>query len=148
MNKTQGITKKVQFSIDIAASPEKVWHALWDDANYRAWTSVFTEGSHALTDNWKEGSKVLFLGPDGSGMYSIVARNIPNEFMSFEHHGEVKNHAEIPMPWAGAHEDYYLAANGDTTTLRTEMDASPEFEAFFNATFPQALQKIKELAEA
>ena len=141
--------KKVQFTIDIAASPERIWHILWDDANYRAWTGVFHEGSHAITDNWREGSKVLFLGPDGgSGMYGIIARNIPNEFMSFEHQGEVKNHQEIPMPWAGAHEDYRLTANGHITTLLAEMDATPEFEAFFNATFPKAMQKIKELAEA
>jgi uncharacterized protein YndB with AHSA1/START domain len=143
--------KKVQFTIEIAASPEKIWHALWDDANYRAWTSVFHEGSHAVTDNWKEGSKVLFLGPegiDGGGMFGIIARNIPNEFMSFAHHGEIKNGQEVPMPWAGALENYYLSPNGDTTILRTEMDATPEFESYFNETFPKALQKVKELAEA
>ena len=56
------------FSVDIKASREKVWNALWgDDSAYRKWSSAFTEGSYAVTDNWKEGTKVLFPDPKGSG---------------------------------------------------------------------------------
>ena len=76
--------EKLNFSISINAPKEKVWEMLWDDAGYRAWTNVFAEGSWAKTDSWKEGSKVLFLGPNGSGMVSSVAANKPNEFMSFK----------------------------------------------------------------
>jgi hypothetical protein len=38
--------------------------SMWDDSTYRQWTSAFSEGSHAVSD-WKEGSKVLFLSPEG-----------------------------------------------------------------------------------
>jgi uncharacterized protein YndB with AHSA1/START domain len=36
---------RLHFSIDIAAPRDKVWRALWDDARFRDWTSVFAEGS-------------------------------------------------------------------------------------------------------
>ena len=86
--------EKINFATTINAPREKVWKVLWDDASYRNWTSVFTEGSYAKTDNWKEGSKVLFLSPEGDGMVSKVASNKPNKFMSFEHLGVVKNGVE------------------------------------------------------
>ncbi|HEU4860337.1 MAG TPA: hypothetical protein VFT15_10890 [Chitinophagaceae bacterium] len=60
--------EKINFATTINAPREKVWKVLWDEASYRDWTSVFTEGSYAKTDNWKEGSKVLLLSPDGDGM--------------------------------------------------------------------------------
>ena len=58
--------KKLNFTTKIDAPKEKVWNTLWNDATYRAWTSAFAEGSFAETDNWKEGSKVLFLDPNGT----------------------------------------------------------------------------------
>ena len=53
--------KNMNFDISINAPREKVWEVLWDDASYRKWTSAFSEGSYAVTDNWKKGSKILFL---------------------------------------------------------------------------------------
>jgi len=40
--------KKIQFSTEINAPKEKVWNVLWDDATYRKWVSVFSEGSKAV----------------------------------------------------------------------------------------------------
>jgi hypothetical protein len=77
----------------------------------------FAEGSYAQTDNWKEGSKVLFLGPGGDGgMVSKVATNKKNEFMSFEHLGVVKDgiedtESDSAKGWAGARENYRLTDN-------------------------------------
>jgi uncharacterized protein YndB with AHSA1/START domain len=62
--------QKINFSISINAPKEKVWKVLWNDDSYRKWTSAFAEGSYAVTDNWKEGTKVKFLDPKGSGMIS------------------------------------------------------------------------------
>lgn len=143
--------KKGNFSVKINAPKEKVWDTLWNDESYRKWTSVFSEGSYADTD-WKEGSKVLFLSGDGSGMYSQVARNIPNEFMSFRHLGVVKNGIEQPMDeetkqWSGAMENYRLREKDGVTELTTEMDMTDDFADYFEKTLPQALEKVKELAE-
>ena len=100
----------MNFSIDINVPKEKVWNALWEDASYREWTSAFMEGSYAVTDNWKEGTKVLFLDPKGSGMVSMVAEDKPYGFMSFKHLGEVIDGVEDTTSdkvkqWAGALEN-------------------------------------------
>jgi hypothetical protein len=144
--------EKINFSIDINAPREKVWDILWHDDSYRKWTSAFAEGSYAETDNWKEGSKVLFLSPGGEGMVSTVASNKKNEFMSFKHLGVVKNgvedtDSENVKGWAGAMENYRLKDENGKTKLVVDMDSTDEFKDYFSKTWPIALQKVKELAE-
>jgi uncharacterized protein YndB with AHSA1/START domain len=144
--------EKINFSTSINAPREKVWKVLWNDDSYRQWTSAFMEGSYAKTDNWKEGSKVLFLGPGGSGMVSTVAKNRTNEFMSFKHLGEVKNgvedtESERAKGWAGAMENYRLTDENGKTKLEVDMDSNDEFKDYFEKTWPVALEKVKELAE-
>lgn len=143
---------KLNFSISINASKEKVWNTLWKDSSYREWTSVFAQGSYAVSD-WNEGDKISFLSPTGSGMYSSIARKIPNEFMSFKHIGEVKQGIEQPAgfangDWGDATENYKLTANGNTTVLEVEMDMDPAYEAYFKDAFPKALDKVKLIAES
>jgi uncharacterized protein YndB with AHSA1/START domain len=144
--------KKLTFSIQIDAPKEQVWNVLWNDESYRAWTSVFHPGSYAKSD-WKEGSKILFLGGDGNdGMISTIARLIPNEFMSFQHLGELKNGVEdydspSAKGWAGAMENYTLQEKNGGTELSVELDADNSFADYFTQAFPKALDKVKELAE-
>lgn len=141
--------QKLNFSIDILAPKSKVWSVLWNDDSYRKWTSIFSEGSFAKTDGWKEGSKVLFLSPDGDGMVSRVAANKPYELMSFEHLGIVKNGVEdtSSQAWAGAHENYTLKETGGVTTLFVEMDTENNFKEYFTNTWPKALEQVKILSE-
>jgi uncharacterized protein YndB with AHSA1/START domain len=139
--------KKLQFSIDINAPKEKVWDILWTDESYRAWTSVFHEGSHAKSD-WKEGSRIYFVDNDGSGMFSIIDKLVPNEQMTFKHLGEVKNGEEITTEWAGAEESYFLNSNNGSTALSVTVEMSEEFCGYFENTFPKALQLVKQLSEA
>ena len=146
--------EKLKFSTNIKAPREKVWNVLWNDDTYRKWTSAFMEGSYAETDNWKEGTKVLFLGPGGDGMVSTVAKNKRNEFMSFKHLGEVKNGVEDTESekikiWAGAMENYMLSDENGNTKLdvKLDVDSAGDFKDYFSKTFPVALEKVKELAE-
>jgi uncharacterized protein YndB with AHSA1/START domain len=144
--------KKMKFSIGIKAPKEKIWKVLWDDKTYRDWTSAFMEGSHAESD-WKEGSKILFLDPNGHGMYSTIAKMETNEFMSFKHIGFVKDGKEQPLDeetkkWSGATENYMLKEQNGTTTLAVEVDSSGlEWENMLKESFPKALDKVKQLAE-
>jgi uncharacterized protein YndB with AHSA1/START domain len=147
--------EKMTFDIRINAAPETVWAILWGDDTYPQWTSAFCEGSHAVTD-WQKGSKVLFVDGKGSGMVSRVAESIPNQLMSFEHLGEVRNgvedtESEQAKVWAGIHESYTLKAVGNNTELLVEMDLADipeEFRSYFMNAWPQAMDKIKALAEA
>jgi hypothetical protein len=144
--------EKKEFKISIHAPKEKVWKILWQDASYRKWTSAFTEGSYAVTDDWKEGSKVLFLDGKGEGMVSKVETNRPNEFMSIKHLGIVKNgvedmDSEQTKQWAGARENYTLNEAGGITTLTVEMDITDEYKDYFMNTWPKALAQVKLLSE-
>lgn len=143
--------EKLVFSTSITATPEKVWNILWTDASYRKWTAAFMEGSYAVTD-WKEGSKVLFLDGKGMGMVSRIAVNRPNEYMSIEHLGEVKDGVEDTTSdrvkaWAGAHENYTLKKNNDQTELTIDMDITEEFKEMFAQIWPKALANVKQLSE-
>ncbi len=144
--------KKIHFSTTIQSSPEKVWQTLWNIDSYRQWASVFSPDSTVQTDNWKEGSKVLFHDGSGNGMVSTVAANKPNQFMSFKHLGMVKEGVEDTASdevkgWAGAHENYTLTSSNGTTKLSVDMDITDEFEGYFEKTFPKALAEVKRIAE-
>jgi len=143
--------EKHSFKITINAPREKVWDILWDDKTYQEWTAVFSPGSRAETD-WKEGSKILFLNGEGDGMVSRIAKRRDNEFMSFEHLGEVHNgtedmDSEGVRKWAGAMENYTLANIGGKTELTVELDMTDEHKEYFANTWPKALQKLRSLAE-
>lgn len=143
--------KTLNFTTKINAPKEKVWNILWDDANYRKWTKVFMEGSYAVSD-WKEGSKVLFLSPEGEGMFSRIEKKIPNELMSFKHLGVVKDKMEQPeteetKKWSGAMENYSLKEKDGITELTVDLDTIEDHEKYFSETFPKALDAVKDLAE-
>jgi uncharacterized protein YndB with AHSA1/START domain len=141
----------MHFSIQIDAPAQKVWNVLWDDETYRKWTGVFTEGSYAISD-WKEGSKVQFLSPEGSGMFSVIEKMQPAAFMSFRHLGEIKNSIEQPPTdetsvWYGAKEAYTLTEENGTTRLDVDMDMTENDKKYFQDKLPLALQEVKKLSE-
>ena len=143
---------RLLFSIDIKAEKTKIWNALWNENSYRDWASVFFEGSYAITDNWKEGSKVLFLAPDQSGIYSIIEKHSPNKMMQFKHIGSVLKGKEQPIDdktktWSGATEIYTITEEIDNNTLTVEIDILDEHLDFMTTTLPKALEKIKGLSE-
>lgn len=143
--------KKKIFETTINATPIKVWETLWNDETYRQWTSAFAEGSSAQTD-WKTGSKALFVDGQGNGMVATIAENRAPEFMSIRHLGMLKNgiedtESEEVKKWAGAMENYFLSAVDGGTQLKIIMDIAEDYEAYFEKTWPLALQKVKELSE-
>lgn len=142
-----------QFSVAIDAPKEKVWNALWDDANYRKWTTVFHEGSYMEATALTEGADVRFLGPGGGGMYSKIDAVEPNAKMVFKHLGVVKDMVNQPLDeetkkWAGGKEKYFLEEQNGKTELKVELDVIEGFEDYFSESFPKALQLVKEIAEA
>ena len=144
--------EKKEYSMEIHAPREKVWDVLFSDRTYEKWTSVFSEGSTVKTDNWKKGSKVQFLDGKGSGMIAKIADNVPNEYMSIEHLGMVKDGKEdYDSPeiksWAGAKENYTLRSSNGDTRLVVDIELADEWKDYMNKTWPKALEKVKELAE-
>lgn len=142
---------KQRFSIIIDATAEKIWEVLWNKDTYPIWTKPFSENSTAVTD-WKKGSKILFLDGNDRGMVSVVAENIPNQFMSIEHLGVYKDgvedyDSEEVQQWKGAHENYTLKDSGGKTELQIDMDINEQYQAMFEDIWPKALEEVKKLAE-
>ena len=144
--------ERLRFTMALDAPAARVWRAMLDDAGYREWTSEFQEGSYAVTD-WKEGSKALFLTPAGEGMVSRIVTHRPNEFLSIEHLGIVKNGVEeiegdaVKDDWAGAREEYSLREIDGGSRLTVEMDVTDEYRKYFEETWPKALGRLKRLCE-
>ncbi|SHL85052.1 SRPBCC family protein [Flavobacterium xinjiangense] len=141
----------LEFKIEINAPREKVWDVLWEEETYKKWTSVFGEGTYALSD-WKEGSKIHFLSPSGDGMNSIIYQKIDNEYIAFMHLSEIKNFQEMPIDdpnqeWSGAMETYLLTENKGVTVLEAKMDSVEKYVDYFRITFPKALDLVKKFSE-
>ncbi|MFV0389388.1 MAG: SRPBCC family protein [Pyrinomonadaceae bacterium] len=132
----------------IEAPRNIVWRALWDDKFYRRWTAIFKEGSY-VKGAWEKGGEIHFLTPEGNGMYSrINALDEPNEIV-FEHLGEIKDGVRTEKEeWLGNFEGYELEETAEGTRLTVSIKISPEWLGYFDETFPKALEKLKEIAEA
>lgn len=148
---------KLHFSITIKAPRERVWDTMLSQDTYQSWTEVFGPGSHFVGD-WNLGSKILFLAPDEtgqmSGMIGRIKENQLYEYVSVEYigvvlAGEEDTSSEEAMNVAGALEKYTFKEVDGYTELRVDMDMDDgdEFEEMFQEIWPQALQKLKELAE-
>jgi hypothetical protein len=148
--------RRLNFSTLIDAPRQKVWHTMLDDRTYREWTEAFNPGSYYRGD-WNQGSKILFLGPDpetGSegGMVSRIAENRPYEFVSIEHLGIVQDGkedttSEMATKWAPAFENYTFRERDGATEVLVDMDVEDEHVEVFERMWPEALRKLKELAE-
>jgi hypothetical protein len=148
--------QKLHYSIVINAPKEKVWHAMLDDQTYREWTKAFHPGSYYKGD-WSKGSKILFLGPDPEtgkegGMVSRIAENKPYEYVSIEHLGIVKDGVEDTTSpdatkWTPAFENYTLKEKNGTTEVLVEMDTVEDYVKMFEKMWPDALERLKKIAE-
>ena len=145
------MNKTLTFTVSIAAPRQLVWDTMLDPESYKAWTSVFTEGSY-FTGSWDEGSKIHFLGPDGSGMTAVIAKSTPHEFISIRLLGEISNGVEDTTSekvraWAPAYENYEFADAEGGSTVTVSLDTVPEYVQFMLDTYPKALALLKDLCE-
>ena len=143
--------KALEFSIDIHASSAKVWHVLFSKFHYPKWTEVFCEGSYAISD-WKEGSKIEFMAPNGNGVHGRIKTNEAHKHMVFEHLGEIKDYMEMPASeevesWTGALEQYHLSEANGVTTLVVNMDSLESNAPYFEVKFPEGLERVKQMSE-
>ncbi|RAJ05376.1 hypothetical protein LX64_02534 [Chitinophaga skermanii] len=140
------------YSIDIKASKHIVWDVLWDEDSYPEWTTVFSQNNHIETNSWEKGSKILFVNGNNDGMVAEIVDIRKENSISFRHLGEVMNGVEdyttdIAKKVAGSLEAYTLEEFHGITTLTVSIDFDPEYKDYFDKTWPQALQKVKEISE-
>jgi uncharacterized protein YndB with AHSA1/START domain len=148
---------KMHFEIQINAPKEKVWDVMLGNDTYPQWTDVFMPGSN-FEGSWDEGSKILFTAPDENGkkggMVARIVENRPHEFISIEHVGQLidgieDTESEEVKQWAGAHEDYTFedSVGGGGTTVHIDVDVPDTFKDDMAKLWPQALEKLKQIAE-
>jgi uncharacterized protein YndB with AHSA1/START domain len=156
-NYVEGLLKmeKVHYEIKINAPVEKVYSTMLDKEHYQEWTSVFNATSH-FEGSWDQGSKIRFIGSDengkAGGMVSRIKENTPNRKVTIEHLGILDGENEITSGpdvegWAGAKEEYTFVKDGNHTRLLVDMDINREFLAYFEDTWPKALERLKAICE-
>lgn len=143
--------ERIYFKIEINATKERIWDILLGETTYPKWTTVFSEGSKAVTD-WQKGSKALFVNAEGDGMISKIADHIPNEYMSIQHLGMYIGGIEDydskhVKKWGDAFENYKLSTKDGKSLLSVELDIDEEYKGYFKEKWPVALEKVKELSE-
>lgn len=145
--------KPMHFSIAIRAPKEKVWNTMLQQETYRIWTAEFMEGLY-YEGSWEQGKKILFLGPDGSGLTSVITENQPYRYLSIKHLGLIKDgtdDTESPeaKAWLPAYENYTFAERDGSTELKVDMSGFPaEDEQIMMAdAWPKALARLKSLCE-
>jgi len=155
-----GSQATMHFDITIDATPEKVFKTMLDTKHYASWTAVFNPHS-GFEGSWEKDSSIRFLGTDKDGrvhgMVSRIKENIPGRYVSIEHLGVIQDGKEIfsgPIvdEFAGALENYTFTGVNGKTSLSVDMvsmqNLSPEFISYFEKTWPQALEKLKNICEA
>jgi uncharacterized protein YndB with AHSA1/START domain len=146
--------EKINTSILISASKEKVWNVMLSPDTYRIWTAAFHEGSY-YKGTLAEGEKILFIGPGEEGemgMVSRVAEMQPYDFISFEHLGIYKNGVEDTesveaKKWSPAFENYSFEEVDGKTKISVDQDIQSEYKEMFEGMWEKALNLLKELAE-
>ncbi|MCF8237757.1 MAG: hypothetical protein K9I85_06350 [Saprospiraceae bacterium] len=150
--------KKLQFKVRIKAHVNKVYAfmpGLETKSTYEQWTALFNPTS-TYEGNWTQGNKILFVGfnekGEKGGMVSKIAENIPNQFVSIQHYGLLKDDKEITEgpeveQWANGFENYTFEEDNGVTTVIVDLDATDDLLDYMNQTYPMALEKLKELCE-
>lgn len=141
--------KNIAFSIEIHASKDKVWATLWEDGTFRDWASLIDEGTY-MKGIMTEGNEIQFLSSvNGYGVTSLVAKLSPNEYVLFRHNADTKESGqqEREKEWTGGTESYSLSEKNGVTTLIVKIDVPQEQEETFRIRIPEALERIKTLAE-
>lgn len=148
--------KKLRYEITINANREKVWQAVIGNKTYSEWTAAFNPTSY-YEGSWNEGDKIRFLGVDEEGktggMLSQIAKSEHPSYLSIKHYGQIVKGKEDTTSdevkaWAPMYENYTLEKISDNSTrFIAELDSNEAWDAMMNEMWPNALKKLKEIAE-
>ena len=143
------------YTIHIDATREKVWDTMLGADTYREWTEPFMAGSY-YEGTWEEGSEIRFLAPhdtgDAQGMVSRVKQSRKPEIVSLEHFGivardVVDTESELAKRWVPSTETYTFTETDGGTDVNVDVDVAEEHVEEFARSWPEALQRLKTIAE-
>jgi uncharacterized protein YndB with AHSA1/START domain len=137
--------KTLHYFITIHAPRQVVWDIMLQPDTYQRWTAGFCEGSR-YEGSWEKGASILFLGPNGEGMKSVIAENRPLEHLSIRHLSCFTKEKDDPFS-EPAFENYTFREVDDGTELLVDMDCFEQYEAMFEEMWPRSLELLKALCE-
>ena len=144
--------KKLEFKIDIDASPKKVWETMFNPESYREWISASFPGSY-YKGQWKEGENIKFLSPNQGGTLATIVELRPQEYILAKHiavispDGTEDRDSEVAKGWIGTTEAYNFTERNRKTEVKVEINTYPNWEKMFSDGWPKALKKLKEISE-
>ena len=117
--------KKLEFKIEIAAVPEKVWKSMLDPVTYKQWVNVSWPGS-SYEGIWKQDEHIKFSGAQGGGTQAVLKELRKYEFILAEHtavinaDGSLDKESEVAKGWIGTKESYRFTPvfDGEATADR------------------------------
>jgi hypothetical protein len=144
-------TKKINKSISINSTPQKVWQVLLNSPYIEEWYAEFGEDLKMETD-WSPGSSYRVVDSNGFGMIGKIAENVPNKILSIEPLGIIiANKEDYDSPEAdkvkGNRETYWLSETTEGTKLDIESGCVEEYADMMADMWDKALIKIKQLSE-
>ncbi len=144
--------KKLEFKIDIAADRQKVWDTMFNPTTYKEWVNASWPGSY-YEGTWKEGANLRFLSPNQGGTLANLVDYKPHDYVMARHiavidsTGAEDRDSDIAKGWIGTTESYTFTGKNGKTELKVEIHTNPNWEKMFTDGWPNALKKLKEIAE-
>lgn len=144
-------TIDLNFEALINAPVEKVYSTMLNKNTYEVWTEPFCKGS-TYQGEWTVGSKIKFIDPSNSGMYSEIAENRKNEFVSIKHLGYIQagvidTESDKIKAWAPSFENYTFTEENGQTKVQVYLGVEKEYENMMSELWFKALEKLKEICE-
>jgi uncharacterized protein YndB with AHSA1/START domain len=139
-------TFNTEVSMSMKATPERIWKALTDPAEVKAWL-FGTE----LNTTWKEGSPITYKGVWEGKSYEdkgTVLKIIPNRLIVSTYWSGMSGKPDLPENYMKVSYEIHPEAGGNCTlSIRQENAASQKEADHSKGNWEMVLKGLKELVE-
>ncbi|EDL71017.1 SRPBCC family protein [Vibrio campbellii] len=142
----------LNYHVEIAATPQRVWSVLTDVELYKRWAQAFSPQSR-FDGVWEEGGDITFFDPDMGGTRAVIDTVQPLHKLEF-HHVAIFNPdnrqqlgGDLASKWIGSREIYQIDTLDDCLLLSITIYTHSDFVSMFNHGWEKALPLIKTISE-
>ena len=144
--------KHLQFETTVNASAATAWKLMLDRESYVEWTKEAWPGS-TYQGRFGKGEKVRFVGTEGGGTLARIDEYQENKGLLATHiavinaDGSEDSESDVAKGWIGTLERYTFTEKDGETTIRVDIDTTPDWASMFEQDWPKALESLKRLVE-
>jgi hypothetical protein len=142
----------LNYHVEIAATPQRVWSVLTDVELYKRWAQAFSPQSR-FDGVWEEGGDITFFDPNMGGTRAVIDTVQPLHKLEF-HHVAIFNpdnrqqlDGDLASKWIGSREIYQIDTLDDRLLLSITIYTHSDFVSVFNHGWEKALPLIKTISE-